>query len=289
MVMLLVCAALLGLAGCKSPGEYRMQADETAYEAIRQKQQEAIGSAEDFTIERPSDILRRRLLKRQDLLYSSEASLGTDRLELIEHWPEDEHPQTGPSGDAHITLDPNEALKLSLIDALQVGAHNSFDYQSLKEDVFRAALDLDLERNEFRNIFFAQLQNVLSSDTSGDSTVTGVENSATAGVSRMLKSGADLSTAIAVDLVNLLTQGGASARGLAADATVSIPLLRGSGRHIVTEPLTQAERDVVYAIWQFERFKRTFAVDVARDYFSVLRQIDSVSNAEDNYRSAIQS
>ncbi|MHC4119160.1 MAG: TolC family protein [Planctomycetota bacterium] len=287
--MLLVCAALLGLAGCKSPGEYRMQADETAYEAIRQKQQEAIGSAEDFTIERPSDILRRRLLKRQDLLYSSEASLGTDRLELIEHWPEDEHPQTGPSGDAHITLDPNEALKLSLIDALQVGAHNSFDYQSLKEDVFRAALDLDLERNEFRNIFFAQLQNVLSSDTSGDSTVTGVENSATAGVSRMLKSGADLSTAIAVDLVNLLTQGGASARGLAADATVSIPLLRGSGRHIVTEPLTQAERDVVYAIWQFERFKRTFAVDVARDYFSVLRQIDSVSNAEDNYRSAIQS
>ncbi|MHC4432015.1 MAG: TolC family protein, partial [Planctomycetota bacterium] len=70
---------------------------------------------------------------------------------------------------------------------------------------------------------------------------------------------------------------------------VSIPLLRGSGEHIVAEPLTQAERDVVYAIWQFERFKRTFAVDVARDYFSVLRQMDSVKNAEDNYRSAIQS
>lgn len=289
VVILAVCAALLGVAGCESPGEYRTQADETAYEAIRQKQQEAIGKAEDFTIERPSDILRRRLLKEQDLLYSSEASFGTDKLEPIEHWPEDEHPGAASSEDAKIRLDPNETLKLSLIDTLQIGAHNSFDYQSSKEDVFRAALDLDLERNEFRNIFFAQLQNVLSTDTSGDSTVTGVENSATAGVSRALKSGVDLSTAIAVDLVNLLTQGGASARGLAADATVSIPLLRGSGKHIVTEALTQAERNVIYAIWQFERFKRSFAVDVARDYFSVLRQIDSMDNAEDNYRSAIQS
>jgi outer membrane protein TolC len=55
------------------------------------------------------------------------------------------------------------------------------------------------------------------------------------------------------------------------------------------EPLTQAERNVVYATWQFERFKRTFAVNVAQDYFVVLRQMDSVVNSEDNYRSAIAS
>ena len=108
-------------------------------------------------------------------------------------------------------------------------------------------------------------------------------------MSRTLQSGVDLSTALAVDLANLLTLGGASSLGLAADATVSIPLLRGSGRHIVAEALTQAERDVVYAIWQFERFKRTFAVDVARDCFSVLREMDTVENAKENYRSAIQS
>ncbi|MHC4596391.1 MAG: TolC family protein [Planctomycetota bacterium] len=55
------------------------------------------------------------------------------------------------------------------------------------------------------------------------------------------------------------------------------------------EPLTQAERNVVYAIYDFERFKRTFAVSVARGYLGVLRQMDEVTNQEENYRSLIAS
>ncbi len=57
---------------------------------------------------------------------------------------------------------------------------------------------------------------------------------------------------------------GADTLGWNADPSVSIPLLRGAGRYIVTEPLTQAERDVIYEMWDFERYKRTFAVDIAR-------------------------
>ncbi|MFC1604995.1 TolC family protein [Planctomycetota bacterium] len=98
-----------------------------------------------------------------------------------------------------------------------------------------------------------------------------------------------MSTSIGINLFNLLTQGGASSMGLSADASVSIPLMRGSGVHIAAEPLTQAERDVIYELWDFERYKRTFSVGVARGYFNVLRQMDSVSNAEDNYRSAVAS
>jgi outer membrane protein TolC len=108
-------------------------------------------------------------------------------------------------------------------------------------------------------------------------------------MSRKLESGMELSTALAIDLANLLTMGGASSLGIAGDATVSIPLLRGSGRHIVTEPLTQAERDVVYAIWNFERFKKEFVVDVASKYLSVLQQLDSVTNNEADYRSRMAS
>ena len=67
-------------------------------------------------------------------------------------------------------------------------------------------------------------------------------------------------------MINLLTQGGASAWGLNVDTSVSIPLLRGSGRHIVIEPLTQAERDVIYELWEFDRYKRTFAVNIATSY-----------------------
>jgi outer membrane protein TolC len=276
-------------AGCQTPSQYRQEADKVASDIITQKQQEALGKTEPFSIERPSDILRRRLRTEQQLLYSSEASLGTDQLDLVEHWPEDGYPQAGSSPDANIPIDANTPLKISLVDALQIGARNSDDYQSNKEDVFRAALDLDLERNDFRNIFRAQAQNLLTSDTSGNSTVTTVENSGVAGVTRTLENGIELGTALAIDLTNLLTQGGASSLGLTADTTISIPLLRGAGKHIVREPLTQAERNVVYAIWQFERFKRSFAVSVAQGYFAVLRQMDSVANSEENYRSAIAS
>ena len=119
--------------------------------------------------------------------------------------------------------------------------------------------------------------------------MSGIEGSAGAGWRRKLKSGADLSAALAVDLAKLLTSGGSSSLGLAADVSVSIPLMRGSGRHIVTEPLTQAERNVIYAIYEFERFKHNFTVDVAQRYLSVLQQMDQLRNSEENYRSLITS
>ncbi len=285
-----LCAAVLfGIIGGCSPEHYRAKADKVASNIVTQKQKEALGRTEPLSLERPSDILRRRLLDEQNLLYSSDASLGTDKLQPIPHWPEKDYPPSSTSSDANIPVELNKSLKLSLIDVLQIGAHNSSDYQSRKEDIFRAALDLDLQRNYFRNIFNAQAESNLNVNTTGDDTVTNVENSASAGVSRRLKNGVDLSTAMAIDLANLLTQGGSSRLGLAADASVSVPLLRGSGRHIVTEPLTQAERNVLYQIWNFERYKQTFSVGIAREYFSVLRQMDTVVNAEKNYRSAVAS
>jgi outer membrane protein TolC len=289
---LLVLSALCGglvLSGCRTPMQHREKADEVADKIIEQKQKEALGHTEPFGIERPSDLLRRRLLLEQDLPHSSAASLGTDQLQPIPHWPKDNYPPETHSPDANIPIPPGRPLRLSLLDALQIGARNSPDYQSRKEDVFRAALALDLERNSFRNIFTAGTDSELTTSTGGDETVTTVRNSAAAGVTRTLKNGMDLSALLAVDLLNLLTQGGASSLGFTADTSVSIPLLRGSGRWIVTERLTQAERDVVYRIWEFERYRRSFAVNVAQSYYNVLRQMDSLKNNENNYRSAVQS
>jgi outer membrane protein TolC len=285
----LVLALLLIQPACQTPSEHRLTADKVATDIIREKQYQTLGRVEKFSIERPSDILRRRLLIEQDLPYSSEASLGTDKLKTIEHWPEEDYPSAVKSPEPPLPVEPNKPLQLSLIEALQIGARNSFEYQTLKEEIFQFALDLDLERNEFRNIFTAQVQSLASTDTTGDRTVSGTEISGAAGLNRRLESGAELSTALAIDLANLLTMGGASSLGIAGDATVAIPLLRGSGKHIVREPLTQAERDVVYAISKFERFKRTFAVEIASEYLAVLDQLDAVRNAEGNYRSLVAS
>jgi outer membrane protein TolC len=276
-------------AGCKSATDYRLEADKAAYNIIKDKQITALGRTESFDIERPSNILRRRLMEAQQLPFSSPASLGSDKLAKIEHWPEDDYPNGEQLFDPVVLLEENKPLKLSLMQALEIGARNSFSYQTEKEDVFKYALALELEKDDFRNTFLGQVESLVETDTTGDSTVSGTVTSGESTVSRKLKSGVELSTTLAIDLANLLTMGGASSLGIAGDATVSIPLLRGSGRHIVTEPLTQAERDVVYAIWNFERFKKEFAVNVASKYFSVLQQLDSVKNNEADYRSRIAS
>ena len=283
--MLVLVGLMAALAGCQSPEAYRLEADRVALDIIHEKQSIALNRTEPFSIERPSDRLRRRLIADQNLPHAGVESLGPDKLHPVDHWPEDDYPAPtlGPTLD--VFLANAEPLALTLSQALQVAARNNADYQTRKEAIFETALDLDLEREAFRNTFLGRMESLLSTDKSGSSTVSGNTNSAQAGWDKKLASGVELSTALAVDLANLFTMGGASSLGLAADATISVPLMRGSGRYIVQEPLTQAERNVIYAVYDFERFKRTFAVDVARGYLAVLQQMDEVDNASQNYRS----
>ena len=287
--ILVFATAYLSLMGCQTPASYRLEADKVSNTIIREKQIQALGKIEEFNIERPGDILRHRLLIGQNLPYSGKGSLGTNKLEKIEHWPEKDHPKTDAHSSQNLEAITDKPIKLSLLGALQVGARNSLEYQTEKELVFQSALDLDLERSEFRKVFSAQAENLLSTDLSGESTITGNQTSGSIGLSKTLKSGAEFSASLAVDLVKLLTQDLASSFGIVGDATISIPLLRGSGRHIITEPLTQAERNVVYAIYEFERFKTNFAVNIARDYLEVLKKLDEIENASENYRNLIAS
>lgn len=256
-----------------------------ALSVIEQKQREALGRSGPFTIERASDTLRRRLLVAQGLPISSKASLGADAMERGPHWPEPGFPKAAGEGNDRASPLPGEGpLRLTLVDALTVAARNNRAYQSRKEDVFRAALDLDLEKQEFRNTFAGTLESVISTDRSGTSTVSGLRNTGEMEWDRTLKTGAALSARIAMDLVKLLTLDRDSAYGLLADATITIPLLAGSARHVVTEDLTQAEREVVYSLYALERFRRTLAVSVAGEYLGVLQQLDQVRNTQENYR-----
>ncbi|MCG6892063.1 MAG: TolC family protein [Desulfobacteraceae bacterium] len=289
LAALLAAVAAVAVLGCQGPAAYRSEADRTASDIIHEKQLETLGRTEPFSIERPSDTLRRRLLADQNLPYAGAAALGTDQLTEIEHWPEPKEPELNRNPSTERVLSGSDPIVLSLAQALQVAAKNNRDYQNQKEAVFRSALALDLERNAFRNTFFGQVEFLLESDRSGAETISGTRTSAAAGWERKLAGGAELSAALAFDLANLLTMGGASSLGQLADATVAIPLLRGSGQYIVQEPLTQAERNVVYAINDFERFKRAFAVDIAGGYLAVLRQMDETANAAQNYRSLIAS
>jgi outer membrane protein TolC len=285
LVTFLVCNFL---GGC-SPAKYREDMDKTAGKILAEKQMAATGKNSPFSIERPSDLLRKRLLKGQNLPVSSKASLGAEDLDKIEHWPEKDYPKEIISGKNQDLNDVNDTVVISLLQALEIGAYNNFDYQTNKEKIFQTALDLVIERHEFQNIFFAQIQNLTSVDTTGERTVSGNVFSPTAGVSRKFLNGTEVSSSIGLDIAKLLTAGKESSLGLFGDASISIPLLRGSGRYIVGEPLLQAERNVIYAFWDFEQFKKSFAVDVATNYLSVLQNLDTIKNNESDYKSRIES
>lgn len=287
--MMGLACILSALTGCQSPGKQRQKIDRTAAQIIRQKQTEALNRNEPFSIEPPEQTLRRVLLFEQDLPYAGPASLGTKDLEPIEHWPKDDYLDSVGGASDTIVLPTSGPLRLTLIDALQVAAKNSRQYQSAKENVFRNALRLDLARDNFRRTFNGSVESTLSADLSGEQTVSGSENGVVAGFSRRFVNGLSLTSMIGLDLVKMLNPSSHTSSSLFADTSISIPLLRGAGRHIVAESMTQAERNVVYAIYEFERFKHEFAVDIANNYFSVVQALDQIKNSEENYRGVVTS
>lgn len=283
-LVLVVVLLLAGLCGCRSPRRQVALADETAYGAIADAQRDAIGEATEFTIESPAETLRQRLIEAQALPIGHPASPSPALVQPIDHWPEGFPPASEARPEAAPVLAEEAPLQLSLVEALQVAARNTRGYQAAKEAVFREALSLDLRRYDFST----QLAGDAGATYEGNETEAESGRSVTADASldatRTLESGALLSGAFTLNFIEILTGTAGSLFGYDADVSVTIPLLRGSGSHIAREPLTQAERNMLYAVYDYERFKREFVVGVADQYLNVLRQLDSVNNAEENYR-----
>ena len=175
------------------------------------------------------------------------------------------------------TIPASGVLTLSQTVALAT-AHNR-EYQTQKEELYIKALDLSLTRYEFERQFLGGGGGGYSADRNDE--VLGIE--ANYGFNQLLASGARISTKVAAAWVDVLT--GNMRGGLASllSATVTQPLLRGSERRVVLENLTQAERDTLYQVRLFNRFRKTFVVSVISQYYGVLQQLDAVKNAWENY------
>ncbi len=292
----LLLSVVLVSTGCRTPRDYAEEADRAAYRILKEKSDGALGTEDAFSIIPPDEQLRRRLLRDQALPTGFQASGGTWELDLI---PEiADRGGVGGREEAADLSSPapwlarsgaEEPLILSLNEALQVAARNSRDYRRRKEGVFRAALDLDLERDAFRSTWQGILSGEIESDLSSGDAESWSEGLTALDVQRLFKGGARMTARLGINLVQLLAGGSSSSLGVFGDGSISVPLMRGSGRFVVTEAMKQAERDVAYAICEFERFRRSFAVQVASEYLGVLQQRDRVRNAEENYRGLVAS
>ncbi|MBQ7651173.1 MAG: hypothetical protein IJS15_09450, partial [Victivallales bacterium] len=259
---------LLITAGCRSSLEWRKQADERAKDNLEQIQSETLGYTEKITVESPEDTLRRRLLLDQNLPISDAASKGIRDIEDSGRWKNSGHLLDGEKFEN--PFDTGKQVSISLTDAVLIAARNSREYQNRKDTLFQTALALDLEEHSFQETFRGRLSSTFQSTHDGNRRNSGFANNATTGIARTFKNGTELAASLSVDLAKLITGAKGSSWGIMGDASISIPLLRGSGEFVVAEPLTQAQRNLLYEIRDFEQYKRRFVVSIASSYLNVL-------------------
>lgn len=112
------------------------------------------------------------------------------------------------------------------------------------------------------------------------------ENSVTGrtgvGVGLLLKGGGQIAIDLTSNFLRYLTGDSRVSATSALTGSITQPLLRGAGRKVAAERLTQAERTVLYELRGYTRYRQEFAVQVASQYYGVLEARDAVTN---NYQS----
>jgi outer membrane protein TolC len=92
-----------------------------------------------------------------------------------------------------------------------------------------------------------------------------------AGVDLLLKGGGRIAIGITTNFLRFLTGNANLSATSALAGSISQPLLRGAGRKVAAERLTQAERDLLYALRDFARYRQQFTVQICTDYYGVLK------------------
>ena len=172
---------------------------------------------------------------------------------------------------------------LNLPQAVAIATAHNRQYQTERELLYMKALDLRLARHEFDPQFFGGAGAGYFKDGGDES----IEEQAGLGFDQLLASGAKISTNLTVAWVDILTGNMRSGLTSLMSAAVVVPLLRGSDSKVVMENLTQAERDTVYQIRSFNRFRQAFVVSIISQYYRVLQQRDRAKNAENNYNTLL--
>ena len=242
------CLAILFLGGC-STGFYKKRADKGVYEILKKVENDIFGESSNFSIDTPT---------------SGKKTKDVTALKLLK------------------SRNKGGKITLSLDQALGYAIKNSREYQSEKEKLYLTALNLTGERHNFRPSFFGRTRAESNRLSDGERTGTG---STDLGINQALRNGGSLGISIANDLLRYFTGDPRRSAASVLNLNVTQPLLRGAGSKIAAERLTQANRNVVYAVRDFSHFQNTFSVEIVNDYFDLLQLKNVIFNEYNNYES----
>ncbi|HKB37496.1 MAG TPA: hypothetical protein VKD72_13700, partial [Gemmataceae bacterium] len=180
---------------------------------------------------------------------------------------------SGTTSDQSEFPDPLDTTKgprpfrMTLDQAVELGVINSREFQDRREDLYLQALPVTAERFAFSSQFFATEQLIrerLGKFFPGGPANRWVSNS-TLGFTKLFSTGALLMLQFANNTVIELAN--PTRRHTISQSTIDLdivqPLLRGGGRAVTLEPLTLAERNLLYEIRDYAHFRKQFYVNIA--------------------------
>ncbi|MBB6431226.1 TolC family protein [Algisphaera agarilytica] len=179
-----------------------------------------------------------------------------------------------------------DTLRLDLEGIIAQAIEFAPDYRREKEDLFLTTLSLIVERHEWGPRFFSTITGQVDGTPEAGDNDTALSLIGSLGATQRLPYGGTISAAALVDYVRFLEQAATSTDNRESQSaelqfSLDLPLLRGAGKTAATvETRIQAERDLIYAVRGFERFRREFFVDLSTAYFDLLRRQGQLTNQE---------
>lgn len=267
----------VALTGCTA-NYYRKSADRETYSTIKSKAGLVSNMDSKFTIEQTNQISLEGF------------PVSTNAPEFL-----------GANGEVE-----NGARQLRLEDALELAVKYSRAYQTRKEQLYLSALSLTLARHQFTPIFSGSgnagfAVQTEQATTVGIDAITGqpkvivsdnlveqqrATGSGSLGASWLIRDVGRITTSFTADFVRFVTGDRSLTTSSQIGATFLRPLLRNAGFKQEAETLIQAERQLLYDLREFTRYRKDFSVQIATAYYGVLGARDTVRNSFLNLQSS---
>jgi outer membrane protein TolC len=171
-------------------------------------------------------------------------------------------------------------LRLDLRQALALGARHSRQYQTAREDLYQSALALVSVAHDWDWLPSQSLRAILGRNLDGPDTTLKTEGSV--GFSKRLIAGSRLTGSLAFYSLKYLSGSRELSLNTLANLSLAVPLLAGSSTLVVREPLTQAERNLIYALRAYVRERKSLLIDIADRHYAVLSALDGLEIARRN-------
>jgi outer membrane protein TolC len=243
-------AVVLGFAGACSPQYHKADADKEVYQIIDSKWQDDFGQKTNYTVSDYND------------------PTSPNNVEIAEMIPE--------SG------------VINLQQAVEIATKFNRGYQTQKESLYLSALDLTLTRHQYALQWFGTIDGSYVDDKSNGDDVS-IDASVGVDKQSLLLDGVLFNVGIAIDWTRFLTGDPRNTLSSVLSGDVAVPLLGAGAGKVRQENLTQAERNVLYDIRTFNRYRKTFVVGIISAYYGVLKARDRVDITEASYQRQIVS